>query len=107
MGLRALRAAVALHHAGATAESLDYLAVPASRQERWYDAAVILAAGEGLRAGTGIRRFAVTSHLVTEAEARTARRLEPADLVRARAPGAVVDALTPAPDLPSGERPTD
>jgi hypothetical protein len=97
---RALRAAAALHHAGATAESLDCLAVLASREERWFDAAMILAATQDLRDRTGIRRSALTSHLVAEVEAATRHRLSPAALARAEEQGPFADVLQLASGVP-------
>lgn len=81
---RALRAATALSHLGATAESIDCLAVLASHQERWHDAAVHLARGEALRNRSGIHRSVVTTRLVRQAEAAVRNHLGPADLARAR-----------------------
>ncbi len=90
---RALRAATALHHVGATAESIDCLAVLASRQQRWYDAAVLLARGEALRERSGINRSAVTTRLVRVAETATRDHLRPADLARAREEAVLAGAL--------------
>ncbi len=97
---RALRSAAALHHAGATAESLDCLAVLAAREERWYDAAVTHAAGEALRARTGIHRSALMTRLITEIDRDTAGRLDPAVLADAREQGTLVEVLQLAPDPP-------
>ncbi len=97
---RALRSAAALHHAGATAESLDCLAVLAAREGRWYDAAVTHAAGDALRARTGIHRSALMTRLMSEIERDSAHRLDPAVLAEAREHGSLVEVLQLAPDPP-------
>ncbi|SFU06946.1 Predicted ATPase [Geodermatophilus amargosae] len=104
---RALRSANALHHAGATTESLDCLAILAAREDRWYDAALTLAAGHELRSRTGIRRSALMSRLIRQVEADAADRLEPAALAGAREQGAFVDVLQLAPCAPAAESTTD
>jgi predicted ATPase/DNA-binding SARP family transcriptional activator len=89
--LRALTTALAMHHAGATAESLDCLAVVSARQERWQDAALTLAAADRLRRDGGIHRSVLTNRFVAEVDAALATRLGPAELQEARREGRSVD----------------
>jgi tetratricopeptide (TPR) repeat protein len=89
--LRALTTALAMHHAGATAESLDCLAVVSARQERWPDAALTLAAADRLRRDGGIHRSVLTNRFVAEVDAALATRLGPAELQEARREGRSVD----------------
>ena len=89
--LRALSTALAIHHGGATAESLDGLAVVTSREGRWLDAARVLAAAEELRAATGIHRSELISELIVEVETSLSRELESDALLLSRAEGACLD----------------
>ena len=91
--VRALATATAIHHGGATAESLDGLAIVACRQRRWFDAARVLAAADTLRANTGIRRSVLVSHLVAEVETVVSTRMDAAELHRARLEGSAADLL--------------
>ncbi|MGY1809307.1 BTAD domain-containing putative transcriptional regulator [Blastococcus sp. SYSU D00669] len=102
---RALRSAVGLHHPGATAESLDCLAVVAGREHRWYDAAVLLSAAEELRGRTGIHRSPLMARLVAEVDAEARGELDAAELADARQQGRFADVLHLAPD-PPGPVPT-
>ncbi len=96
---RALRSAVSMHHAGATAESLDGLAVLQARTERLADAAALLACVDDLRERTGIRRTPITEQLLTHARAAIARGLTPAELAHARMRGTALDLLDLASEL--------
>jgi predicted ATPase/DNA-binding SARP family transcriptional activator len=89
--LRALTTALAMHHAGATAESLDCLAIVAARQERWPDAALALAAADGLRRAGGMKRSVLTNRFVAEVDAALATKLSPVELQEARREGRSVD----------------
>jgi tetratricopeptide (TPR) repeat protein len=89
--VRALATATAIHHSGATAESLDGLAIVACRQCRWFDAARVLAAADALRASTGIRRSVLVSDFVAEVETVVSTRMEAVELHRARHEGATAD----------------
>ena len=89
--LRALSTALAIHHGGATAESLDGLAVVTSREGRWLDAARVLAAAEELRTATGIHRSELISELIVEVETSLSRELESDALLLSRAEGASLD----------------
>jgi hypothetical protein len=80
-----------MHHAGATAESLDCLAVVSARQERWPDAALALAAADGLRRDGRIRRSMLTNRFVAEVDAGLATRLSQAELQEVRREGRSVD----------------
>ena len=89
--LRALTTALAMHHAGATAESLDGLAVVSARQERWPDAAMALAAADSIRRDGGIHRSALTNRFAAEVDAALATRMSPHELQEARREGQSVD----------------
>jgi predicted ATPase len=89
--LRALTTALAMHHAGATAESLDCLAIVSARQERWPDAALALAAADHIRRDGGIHRSMLTSRFIAEVDAALATRLSQAELQEARREGLSVD----------------
>ena len=89
--LRALTTALAMHHAGATAESLDCLAIVSARQERWPDAALALAASDNLRRAGGIQRSVLTNRFIAEVDAALATRLSRAELQEARREGRSVD----------------
>jgi predicted ATPase/DNA-binding SARP family transcriptional activator len=84
---RALRSAVAMHHVGATAESLDGLGLVASRRGRAEDAAALFAAAEDLRARRHIRRTPLTARLVERARAELADTVAQDDLGRAERRG--------------------
>jgi hypothetical protein len=96
-----LRSAVSMHHAGATAESLDGLALLHARWGRLAEAATLLACGDDLRERTGIQRTPLTTRLLTEARDALAR-LTPAEQAHARMRGAALDVLDLAHEL--GER---
>jgi hypothetical protein len=91
--LRALTTALSMHHGGATVESLDGLAVVASRQRRWTDAARLLAAADHIRSRTGIRRSVLIEGLVTDLEAALETELDRTELRQVRHDGQVVDVL--------------
>ena len=90
-----------MHHAGATAESLDGLALLHARSGRLAEAATLLACGDDLRERTGIQRTPLTTRLLTEARDALAR-LTPAEQAHARMRGAALDVLDLAHAL--GER---
>jgi tetratricopeptide (TPR) repeat protein len=91
--LRALTTALSMHHGGATAESLDGLAVIASRQRRWTDAARLLAAADRIRSRSGIRRSVLVGGLVTDLETALETALDGTQRRQARDEGQVVDLL--------------
>jgi tetratricopeptide (TPR) repeat protein len=99
---RALRSAVSMHHAGATAESLDGLALLHARAGRLTEAATLLACADDLRERTGIQRTPLTTSLLTEARDAVAARLTPAEQAHARMRGTALDVLDLAHEL--GER---
>ncbi len=84
---RALRSAVAMHHAGATAESADGLGLVAARRGRAEDAVALFAAAEDLRARWHIRRTPLTDRLVERARADLAEVADADDLGRAERRG--------------------
>jgi predicted ATPase/DNA-binding SARP family transcriptional activator len=91
--MRALRSAVSMHHAGATAESLDCLALLQARGNRLDDAAALLAAVDELRERTGIHRTPLTTRFVTEARDAISSGLPPAAQAHARMRGTALDVL--------------
>jgi hypothetical protein len=96
---RALRSAVSMHHAGATAESLDGLALLQARADRLVDAAALLACVDDLRERTGIARTPLTAALLTEARDAVSSRLTPAEQAHARLRGTALDVLDLAHEL--------
>jgi tetratricopeptide (TPR) repeat protein len=96
---RALRSAVAMHHAGGTAESLDGLALLQARADRLTDAAALLACVDELRERTGIRRTPLTTGLLAEVREAIPARLTPAEQARARMRGTALDVLDLAHEL--------
>ena len=90
---RALRASVSMHHAGATAESLDALALLQARGGRLADAAALLACVDELRERRGIRRTPLTGALLAEVRDAIATRLSPAEQAQARMRGTALDVL--------------
>jgi predicted ATPase/DNA-binding SARP family transcriptional activator len=94
---RALRAAVAMHHAGAAAESLDCLAVLASEQGRWFDAARSSSSASELRSRTGIARSRLVAGLIGRVESGIVDHLQPAELAEAQREGITADVMRLAP----------
>jgi predicted ATPase/DNA-binding SARP family transcriptional activator len=101
---RALRSAVSMHHAGATAESLDGLALLQARADRLADAAALLGCVDELRERTGIQRTPLTTGLLTEVRNAIATRLTLAEQAHARMRGSALDVLDLAHQL-GGQRP--
>lgn len=98
--VRALTTAVTIHHGGATAESLDALAVVAARQRRWAGAARTLAEADELRARTGIRRSGLVEALVSDVRSSLASELDPDTLLTSRQEAAALD----LPGVAAGHR---
>ena len=96
---RALRSAVTMHHAGATAESLDGLSLLQVRSGRFAEAAALLACADDLRERTGIQRTPLTASLLTEARDAVASRLTPAEQAHALMRGTALDVLDLAHEL--------
>ncbi|HYO39707.1 MAG TPA: BTAD domain-containing putative transcriptional regulator [Nocardioidaceae bacterium] len=88
---RALQAALALHHPGALAESLDGLTLVATAEGRWEDAAQLSARAELLRAEHGIRPSSTTAALLEEARSAVDAALDESVARRARQQGAALD----------------
>jgi len=78
-------------HGGATAESLDCLAIVASRQQRWTDAALALAASDDIRARGRIHRSVLMSSLIDDVEAALSSKLSSAELREVRREGRSAD----------------
>jgi predicted ATPase/DNA-binding SARP family transcriptional activator len=89
--VRALTTALAMQHGGATAESLDCLAIVASRQQRWTDAALALAASDDIRARGRIHRSVLMSSLIDDVEAALSSKLSSAELREVRREGRSAD----------------
>jgi hypothetical protein len=89
--VRALTTALAMHHGGATAESLDCLAIVAARQQRWTDAALALAAADDIRARGEIHRSVLMSSFIDEVEKTLSTNLTSAELTEVRREGQSAD----------------
>jgi predicted ATPase/DNA-binding SARP family transcriptional activator len=88
---RALRAALAMHHRGATAESLDGLALVAGGEGRWLDAARLLARADLVRADSHIQRSLVSTTLLDPMKGAVESALSAEEMQRAAYEAAYLD----------------
>ncbi len=73
------------------AESLDGLALVADGEQRWADAARLLARAEAIRSDVGLQRSSGTAALITTARTHLARAVGDAELARLHEEAATLD----------------
>jgi predicted ATPase len=88
---RALQWALAMHHLGAIAESLDGMAVVASCEKRWADAARLLARADSIRAANRIRESSSASALLEGTRRRVHSAMTEQELQEAERQAAWMD----------------